>query len=325
MTEKPKESYPAIFLSSTDAGLPDWFSNDFKKYSGFQDIAGGGGGALKSCNDANLGRKVAIKTLLPGTENVIRDRRRLLREARITAQLAHPNTVPVYEIGKTDEGEIYFSMKKVEGEDLYKIMVGIARGSEREKTEFTLDRFLSILIQACNALSYAHTRGVIHRDIKPENILVGLFGEVYLMDWGVAKVWGMPNETREDEVTSKELRDREGETNSRPGTPLYMSPEQVRDQPVDERSDIFSMGVVLYEVLALREPFRGRSIRETFENVLIEEPPPPSTLSKHFKVPPALDAICAKAMQKKPSNRYQSMREMVADIRRFRDEAISGE
>ena len=323
MNDRPKESYPGIYLSTTDAGLPDWFSNDYQKYSGFEKIAGGGNGILVACYDANLGRKVAIKSLLPDSKNVARDRRRLLREARITAQLAHPNTVPVYEIGKSDEGEIYFAMKKIEGDNLYKILVSRAQGEEWAKEEFTLYRFLSVLTQCCNALSYAHMRGVIHRDIKPENILVGRFGEVYLMDWGVAKVWGMPNETREDELSPQELRDRAEESKDRPGTPLYMSPEQVRFLPVDERSDIFSMGVVLYEVLALREPFRGRTIRETFENILNDDPPPPSTISTHLKVPPALDAICARALQKNPADRYQSVREMLSDIHEFRNEAIS--
>ena len=317
-----KETYPGIYLATTDAGLPDWFTNDFKKYGNFSELAGGGNGVLMACTDGNLGRKVAIKTLRKDRENSPRDRRRLLREARITAQLTHPNTVPVYEIGKTDEGEIYFAMKKVEGDSLYKILVSMARGDEPAIKEFTLERLLEILVLAGNALAYAHRRGVIHRDIKPENILVGLYDEVYLMDWGVAKVWGMPNESREDEVTQTELQDRLTGTGRRPGTPLYMSPEQVRDLPVDERTDIFSMGVMLYEILALKEPFRGRTINETFDNILHEEPPPPSTVSKHFTVPTPLDAICHRAMQKKPADRYQSMLEMIRAIRQFREKAI---
>ena len=124
----------------------------------------------------------------------------------MTAQLQHPATVPVYEFGKDDQGQIYFAMKKIEGEGLFKILSRIARGDESTIGTYSLDRLLGILIQASNALAYAHTHGVIHRDVKPENILVGFFGEVHLMDWGVAKIWGRPNDGGVDEeVTDHEL------------------------------------------------------------------------------------------------------------------------
>ena len=302
----PQTSRPGIFLSDTEPGLGEKFSNGYEKYQNFKEMAGGGAGVLISSYDINLRRKVAIKKLKPDQIDNLSEQRRLIREARITAQLSHPNTVPVYEMGVADDGEIYFAMKKVEGENLFKIQCRIARGEEEVKKEFTLYRILSVLIQASNALAYAHARGVIHRDVKPENILIGLFGEVYMMDWGVAKVWGMPNEG-----------------GKRPGTPLYMSPEQVQDKPVDERTDIFSMGVVLYEALALKEPFRGARIKDTFDNILHETPPPPSTVSKHLKVPPRLDEICAKAMQKNAGDRYQSMLQFISDIREFREEAMA--
>ncbi|QDU97361.1 serine/threonine-protein kinase [Lignipirellula cremea] len=323
MTTPGPQSYSGIYLSKTDTDLPDRFSNDFAKYSNFRELAGGGNGVLIACNDNNLGRKVVIKKLAPEHRQDARARRRLLREARVTAQLTHPNTVPVHEIGLTDEGDLYFTMKKIEGEDLFRILSKIARSERKANEANPLDELLGILLQASNALSYAHSRGVIHRDIKPENILVGMFGDVFLMDWGVAKVWGMPNEGSEDEIPRTDLHDRLTSPGKRPGTPLYMSPEQVRDKVVDERSDIFSMGVVLYETLALKEPFRGANINETFANILDYDPPPPSSVAKHWAVPKALDEICAKAMQKNPRDRYQMMREMIRDINRFRAEAIA--
>ncbi len=233
--------------------MPLWFTNDYQKYSNFKEMAGGGNGLLLACKDNNLGRTVALKKLRPDLAASVRDRQRLLREARVTAQLQHPATVPVYEIGKDDQGQIYFAMKKIEGEDLFKILSRIARGDESTIGTYSLDRLLGILIQESNALAYAHTHGVIHRDVKPENILVGFFGEVYLMDWGVAKIWGRPNDGGVDEeVTGHELRERLTTAGSRPGTPLYMSPEQVQgNKTIDERTDIFSTGVVLYELLAL--------------------------------------------------------------------------
>lgn len=326
MADQPQDDYPMIHLSGTDVDLPSWFTNDFKKYKSLQPMAGGGAGQLFACYDSNLGRKVCIKRLPPESANNQRERRRLLREARVTAQMSHPNTVPVYELGKDDKGAIYFAMKKIEGRDLFRILSLIARKDPDAVSEFSLERLLEILVQAANALAYAHAHGVIHRDIKPENIMVGMFGEVMLMDWGVAKVWGMPDENadvNEPPDTGENLAERLTSPGQRPGTPLYMSPEQVNgSKNIDERTDIFSMGVVLYETLALREPFRGGTIDETFQNVLYANPSPPSEISQDRRVPKRLDEICLKALQKKPADRYQSMQAMIKDIRAFRAEAI---
>jgi len=325
LAKSKRSSHSSILSAFTDESLPETFSNDFKKYGNFQEIAGGGHGILQSCMDANLGRTVAIKSLNPEHQQFERDRRRLLREARITAQLQHPNTVPVYELGKDNDGRLFFAMKKVEGEDLFQVLVRIAQGDERTQKEYSLDRLLGVLILASSALGYAHSRGVIHRDVKPENILLGPFGEVYLMDWGVAKLWGMAGDV-EGDVPADELYQRLTATGRRAGTPLYMSPEQIaRGAVVDERSDIFSMGVVLYEVLAQREPFRGASIDETFKNIKILTPPPPSKVAQHLTIPERLDEICLKAIEKRPGNRYQSILELVDDIRSFREQAMFSE
>ena len=177
MSDQPLP-YPGIYLSTTDKALPAWFSNNFEKYANFQPMPRGGKGILYSCDDLNLGRKVALKTLPPGVKHTAVERKRLLREARVTAQLAHPNTIPVYEIGITDKDVVYFTMKKVEGETLYDILVRIARGDVPTAERYPLGQRIEILLQALGALWYAHTHGVIHRDVKPENILVGIFGEV---------------------------------------------------------------------------------------------------------------------------------------------------
>ena len=322
LAKSKRSSHSSILSAFTDEALPEAFSNDFKKYGNFKRIAGGGHGVLQACVDRNLGRTVAIKSLNPEHEEFERDRRRLLREARITAQLQHPNTVPVYELGKDAEGRLFFAMKKVEGEDLFKVLVRIAQGDAGTREEYSLDRLLGVLILASSALGYAHSRGVIHRDVKPENILLGPFGEVYLMDWGVAKLWGMADDT-EGDVPPEELYQRLTATGKRAGTPLYMSPEQIASGAVvDERSDIFSMGVVLYEVLAQREPFRGANIDETFKNIKILTPPPPSEVAQHMTIPDRLDEICLKAIEKRPGNRYQSILELVDDIRSFREQAM---
>ena len=323
MPDKPKDNYPTIFISSTDPDLPSWFTNEYPKYANFHQMDSGGNGLLFSCFDNNLGRTVAIKRLPDDLANDKHERRRLLREARVTAQLQHPNTVPVYEIGKDDQGRLFFAMKKIQGENLFRILSRIARKDDPTIQAFSLDRMLGIVIQACNALAYAHAHGVIHRDVKPENIMIGRFGQTILMDWGVAKVWGIPDEETEDEGPGTPVFERLTVTGKRPGTPLYMSPEQVSGaKHVDERTDIFSMGVVLYELLALREPFRGRNVQETFHNILNSSPEPPSSIGQHFDVPKRLDEICGKAMAKKPVNRYQSIQGMIDDIRSVRNQAL---
>lgn len=318
-----KDNYPTIFLSVTDAELPAGFVNDFSKYSYLGDMPGGGSGQLLAYHDNCLGRNVAIKKLKPGCEKDARERRRLLREARITAQLGHPNTVPVYELGNDQEGNLYFAMKKIEGENLFSILSRIARNDPTTQQRYDLDALLEVLIQAGNAVAFAHAHGVIHRDLKPENILVGHYGAVYVMDWGIAKVWGMPNESFiEDFGPRSDVYQRLTVSGQRPGTPLYMSPEQVRNVLIDERSDIFSMGIVLYETLALREPFRGRTIDETFEKILNHDPPPASSIATIHRFPEKMDEICAKAFAKDPADRYQSLNEMIRDIKAVRSEAF---
>jgi serine/threonine-protein kinase len=274
-------------------------------------LSTGGKARLVSCKDTNLGRRVVLKMLRPELNDDEVELRRLIREARITAQLQHPATVPLYELGQNDEGHWFFAMKKIDGHTLFEIIVGLARREEQYEREFDLNRLLGVLIQVGDALAYAHTRGVIHRDVKPENVIVGMFGEVTLIDWGAAKVWGMPNDGGE------------GTKGQRGGTPLYMSPEQVTgNRLVDERTDIFSLGVVMYEMMAQREPFRGPDIRATFDNIIRQEPTPPREVAPHRFIPQPLEAICLKAMQKKPIDRFQSMREMLDTINKFRSDSL---
>ena len=302
---------PAIYVSATNASAPELVKNDFAKYVGFKSYATGGKAELRSCRDTNLGRQVVIKSLREEYKDDRRELQRLVREARISAQLQHPVTVPVYEMGTDDQGRFYFAMKQVAGRSLFNIIVGLARRVAADEAQFPLDRRLEIFVQVGEALCYAHAMGVIHRDVKPENVLVGQFGEVTLIDWGSAKVWGMPNEGDDDK-----FRDRGG-------TPLYMSPEQVLGhRHLDERTDIFSMGIVLYEMLAQREPFRGHNIRATFDNIVNEDPKRIKDVSPHLDVPTQLEEICFRAMQKEPRNRYGSMSQMINEIRAFRTEAM---
>lgn len=317
------KSEPTIILSGTDPDLPRDLPPGLGRYSGFREMARGGSAHLRSCFDPVTGRTIAIKSLLPQMRYDRRERRRLLREARVTAQLQHPNTVPVYDIGDDPDEGIYFTMKRISGENLFEILKRIAREDPETVQAFPVSRRLGIVLGACQALSYAHARGVIHRDVKPENIWVGNFGEVILLDWGVAKVWGHADDSEPMSRSVPKPRggDEEGQLQTltgggqRPGTPLYMSPEQVSgSRSIDERSDIFSAGVCLYESLAIREPFRGRTIDETFENIRHLDVEPPSQRAPERGITPAADAVVMRALQKRPGDRYQSMRELINDI-----------
>ena len=300
-----------IFAADVSGEPPEDFSNDFRKYHQFQALGSGGKADLVVCKDTNLGRPVVLKKLRKDVANYEKELSRLLREARITAQLQHPATVPLYEIGKDDEGNWYFAMKKIEGQTLFEIIVGLYNREPKIERHFNLTRLLNIFRQVCDALSYAHSRGVIHRDIKPENIIIGMFGEVTLIDWGVAKVWGMPNEGDEQKGVD------------RGGTPLYMSPEQILGhKPVDERTDVFSMGIVLYEMMTQREPFRGPTIQDTFNNIINNAPLEPRQAATHRFIPVTIESICLKAMEKDPANRFQSMDEMAEEINKFQNEAL---
>ena len=252
-----------------------------------------------------------LKMLRKELQNDSVELRRLIREARITAQLSHPATVPMYELGQNDNGDWFFAMKKIDGWTLFEIIVGLAQRNEQIEIDFDLNRLLNIFTQVGGALIYAHARGVIHRDVKPENIIVGMFGEVTLIDWGAAKVWGMPN-------------DGDGSTiGDRGGTPLYMSPEQVTgSRMVDERSDVYSLGVVMYEMLCQREPFRGAQIADTFDNIVNREPESPRAVAPHRFIPLALEEICLRALQKDPNDRFQSVSELIGAIDKFRNDAL---
>ena len=315
--------YPPVMASETDMDLPAGFTNGFQKYKKFRPFASGGKGSILSCQDTALGRTVAYKCLQKKHAENAQERRRFLREARLTAQLQHPNTVPVYEIGFSDQGELYFTMKKVAGRNLYQILVSLYKKDADTLAEFPIDRLLDILIQTGYVLDYAHIHGIIHRDVKPENILVGLFGEVMLLDWGIARIWGMPHEEPSPHTTSEEYESQHG-TGQRPGTPLYMSPEQVVGQIVDQRSDIYSLGVVLYEMLTFSLPFQGSDVRTTFEKIMDHPLQSPSERAPDREIPAGLEAICLKALEKNPADRFQSMRELITAIREFRTQAMLG-
>lgn len=280
----------------------------------------GGMSLLMEAIDTNLMRKVAMKIL---KDDKIKDENELSRmviEAQVTAQLDHPNIVPIYELGVDKKKRLFFTMKKVRGKALYELINEKEISSRTEKDIFRLVR---IMLKVCDAVSYAHSKGVLHRDLKPDNIMVGGYGQVYLMDWGIAYVKDNDKETSlETELPGLKkrkkyamLKEQEGNVF---GTPCYMSPEQAQGdiQAIDERSDIFSLGAILYEILTGEFPIAGDSLRDMFINAREYNVQPPDE-RVDFPLPVGLVKITMKAMSKDPADRYQTVRELRIELENF--------
>lgn len=296
---KPAPAAPAITIPSSGGG----------DYEVLGDLARGSMGAIKIARDRSLQRLVALKMLDP-TSALPNAAARFLDEARITAQLQHPSIVPVYAIGTIDD-DPYFTMQLIEGRTLRDVIDSIARRQPDDLVRYGHVRLLNILIQVCNSIAYAHSRGVIHRDLKPANIMLGEYGEVFVMDWGLAKivktkverpvVGGRPDQaafqTRVGDVT---------------GTPAYMAPEQALGLvgALSERSDVFALGAILYEFLTGRPPFVADSMIATLRLAQHGQIQLPSAVAPRAEILPALEAITMRCLARDPMDRYASATEL---------------
>jgi serine/threonine protein kinase len=240
---------------------------------------------------------------------------RFLREAKITGLLEHPSITPVHELGRRVDGTLYYTMKFVQGESLEKAIQESSGLNERL-------RLLPHFIDVCNAIAYAHSRGVIHRDIKPSNIMLGEYGETVVVDWGLAKVkQASPTEEGDTDDSAAVPIDDTGDAETMAGevmgTPAYMSPEQARGdlKSVDERSDVYSLGAVLYTILTGQAPYAGENAADVVEGVVHREPRP---LVADRKIPRRLRDICRKAMRKEPRSRYGSATDLAEAVQSWK-------
>lgn len=316
---QPQDKYPVVHIEDTDLDLPEHVRNSDLRYTQFKTIARGGKCLIQSCKDFHLSRVVAHKSLLKEIANDPFEQKRFLREARVTAMLQHPNTIPIYELSRNNKGHYFFTMKLVEGYTLREVQDLAKQEGTQAVDGYGFHRMVTILIQVANALDYAHSHGVVHRDIKPANILMGPFGEVLLLDWGLAKVWSEePEEVPEMPMlmNSNPALTAQGKLQ---GTAHYMSPEQIEgSRDIDHRSDIYSMGAVLYEILAGRTTFTGDNLNKILEEVKHNDPPRPSEVALDRDIPPQLEEICMKCIAKNPDQRIQSARRLVAEMRSWR-------
>lgn len=266
-------------------------------------IGSGGMGDVYLADDTKLGRKVAIKFL---NQQFSKDEallNRFIQEAKAASALNHPNILTVYEIGE-HEGIHYISAEFIDGKTL----------RERMKKRLTFDETLSIMVQTAEALSAAHQAGIVHRDIKPENIMVRPDGYVKVLDFGLAKLTELADSGGEDE-TKKLVKTNPGVVM---GTVAYMSPEQARGKNTDARSDVFSFGIVLYELLTGKVPFAGETMTDVLSSIISVEPQPITSFAPHL--PRELQRIVQKTLKKKRDLRYQSTKDLLVDLKDLRDE-----
>ncbi|MEK7468474.1 MAG: bifunctional serine/threonine-protein kinase/formylglycine-generating enzyme family protein [Planctomycetota bacterium] len=302
------------------------------------EIGRGGIARVIEATDAEIGRTVALKLMLENAPGDALERFRW--EARITGKLEHPNIVPVHEVGALPGSkEIYFCMKRIYGRDMHHVIRERAKDDEEGRAtvgRWTLRRLVEAFRDVCRAVAFAHSKGVIHRDLKPANVMLGEFGEVLVCDWGLAKDRGERPGMGEEraggsggmgigmgmgqksaaKMTAADASRPVTETGEILGTPAYMSPEQARGdrESLDERSDVYSLGAILYEILVGRPPYEGKTAEEVVKKVVASPLMPPSARAH---VPPELEAICLKAMARRQEDRFATAGELAADVESY--------
>ncbi len=345
---------PSVMLEEDDGSCevldPDIGASaegTFGRYRVKGEVARGGQGVVLRVWDSELRRHLAMKVLhsdrsrpMPAARPGLGSRvlARFLEEAQVTGQLDHPGFVPVHEIGIGPMGKVFFTMKLVRGESLQAVYGQYHKG----QADWSLTRVLGILLRVCEAMAYAHEKGVVHRDLKPANVMVGRHGAVYVMDWGLARVLGRPEtkdiRIREDATITQVVSGRREKQESDPdsplvtvdgdviGTPAYMSPEQARGQAelLDRRADVYSLGAMLYHLLAGHPPNYIPGVQLSNRQVLFRllEGAPKPLVEIAPSAPPELIAISERAMARDRMERYADMGELAADVRAYLENRV---
>jgi serine/threonine-protein kinase len=275
--------------------------------------------------DGQMGREVALKELRPEQADDAVLRARFLREAQITGQLEHPGIVPVYELARRpDTGRPFYTMRLVKGRTLSEAAESYHQkraAGQADPVEFST--LLYAFVVVCKTIAYAHSRGVIHRDLKGQNVVIGDFGEVVVLDWGLAKLVDQSDADLKSSAVSMDHQETERLDLTRHGdalgTPAYMAPEQARGrlELIDRRTDVYGLGALLYQLLTGQPPFSGATVGELLKKVETEEPVPPQDV--WAEVPPTLQAACLRALAKQPSDRFASAGELALEVEQWQE------
>jgi serine/threonine protein kinase/formylglycine-generating enzyme required for sulfatase activity len=320
LTER-RRSVVAMIEGNSAAAAPALAKD---KYEVVGKLGQGGVGEVLKVVDRDLKREVAMKMLLPQSASQEDSLIRFVEEAQATGQLEHPNIVPVHDLGVDGEGRLYFTLKYVQGLSLKKAFQARVEGGEDGYSPL---RMIEILISMCQALAYAHSKGIIHRDLKPDNVMLGKYGEVLVMDWGLAKVLGKEKQQGSGAGDSvRVMTSRSGDDSSQTmegsiaGTPAYMAPEQAEGKisELDQRTDVYALGAILYEVLSGRPPYEGAGALQLVRQVVAGPPPPLKHGASGFHpIPRELKAICEKAMARRPEERYATASLLRDDLQAY--------
>jgi serine/threonine-protein kinase len=302
-------------LLTTTAHVPE----QGERYTLSRLHATGGIGRVWLARDASLGRDVALKELRPERAGNPAVWARFLKEAQVTGQLEHPGIVPIYEVGRRPEDQQpFYTMRFVRGRTLAEAVAAChRRRAAGDAGPLELRELLTAFVGVCNAVAYAHSRGVLHRDLKPQNVVLGDYGEVIVLDWGLARLMDQPA----DEAAPLQLPPEEEADATMQGqvlgTPAYMAPEQAegRLDLLGPATDVYGLGAILYEILTGRPPFVAGEATAVLRRVVHEPPARPRSLEKG--APPALEAVCLKALAKKPGDRYATAKALADDVRRW--------
>ena len=308
------------------------------RYTANRKLNEGGMKSIWEVDDHRTARKVAMALIQESKIASAEDIDSFLYEARLTANLQHPNIIPIYDIALDENGNPYFTMKALKGETLSEIIKQLRDGN-KAYSHYTRTRLLGIFLKVCNAIDYAHTKGVIHLDLKPSNVIIGDFGEVQVLDWGLSTLITHLDECAGETVSWHSLDEvslEDGQTLTRyletsaqrrrhgnvvGGTPGYMSPEQAQGVPadIDFQTDVYMLGALLYEILTYHCPITGETIKEVLQKTVRGQIKPPAKRSPERRIPAPLAAIAMKAMSTDPSDRYPNVSTLIRDIHQYQD------
>ncbi len=323
--KKPKEySAPKKNPKPVEAGRGGEIgAQEFiRRYEAGKRLGEGSMGEVVMVRDQRILRDVAMKRLHPEHHAMRPDLRdRFLREARVQGQLEHPSVVPVYDIGVDHEGREYFTMKRVRGRTLEQVVKGLREGDRDYTSKYSRRKLLTSMSRICLAVAFAHERGVVHRDLKPSNIMLGDYGEVHLLDWGIAKVIGVEDPVFEDQVDFSKDRVQRTEAGFVVGTPGYMAPEQARGETrtYGGRSDVYSLGAMLFEAMTLQRLHGDAEIEHILLSTVQGVEARPSLRAPDMNLPLELDEICVRATAVNPELRFDTAREMNDAIEKLLD------
>ncbi|MCM8531307.1 MAG: serine/threonine protein kinase [Lentisphaeraceae bacterium] len=313
-TDKLEDYYRLATEDTRSASLHSLLTNNQERYTIYSEVATGGMKKIFRVSDSVSGRDIAMAVCKQNESSV--DHEKFISEARLTALLQHPNIMPVYDIGLNEKSEPYFTMKFFEGGNLSELI-----RKSTQSSRLSLDVLLDYFLKVCDAVSYAHDKGVVHLDIKPENVLIGNFGEVLVTDWGLARfVWQNDSKSvlLDDQVLAKTYREDHTNDGYVKGTPGYMAPEQINRKvgDISEVSDVFSLGALLYYILSGGQaPFKGEKV---LEDTLLGDYRPLNEFSSSQTIVSALQAVCEKCLSSKQEERYRSVLELKKEIEAYR-------